>query len=307
MHARLLRSIMPRSALLLYLCATSLADAADGTIYLMGNMPDGLRSEWLGWYRVHTGKPITTKNGLVDGRPVYAKQGEEESKLIWFNKKSGRWYAGKARALGKAAGVLHVGDVAETPDKVTSRWQAWVGPKRGWVEAPDMRAVTGEQGRAIVEADEKAVKGAASTIRLAGDTPQGLRHEWLGAYDRRPGALIGGRPSYVKRDDETKLLWYYAASGTWFMGGEASLGKAKGVLLAHDGAMVPERIKAGAWQVGQGQGRGWIAAPELRWLSGVDADAARVVEAGKLQTSARTVFFAASQLSGRADPAGQLQ
>ena len=160
----------------LWLLAASTVNGEYTSVYLMGSMPDGFRAEWLGWYDVYTGKPIATKNKLVDGRAVYAKRGEA-SKLIWFNKKSGRWYAGKARALGKAAGVLHVADVAVTPDKVSSKWQLYVGPKRGWVEAPDLRAVDGAQGRAIVDADAKALQDAATTIRLVGNTPQGLRHE----------------------------------------------------------------------------------------------------------------------------------
>ena len=274
------------------------AHADDGAIYLMGSTPDGMRAEWLGWYAIHTGKPITTKNKLVDGRPVYAKKGEL-SKLIWFNKKSGRWYAGKARALGKAAGVLHVADVAMTPDKASNRWQIWYGPKRGWVEAPDMHIVTGAQGREIVDADAKALQDAAATVRLTGDTPEGIRHEWLGIYERRPGTLVSGRPSYVKRYDDAKLLWYYAPTGTWLMGGAASLGKAKGVLMAHDGAVVPERIRPGAWLVGQGQGRGWLPASSLRWLHGIEAEAAKMAEANLLQSSARTVYlFDGRQLVG---------
>lgn len=287
------------------LCTLRIATSAgkvDTAIYLMGSMPDGLRAEWLGWYDVYTGKPIKTKNGLVDGRPVYSKQGEP-SKLLWFNKKSGRWYAGKARALGKAAGVLHVGDLASTPDKVSSRWQAWQGPKRGWVEAPDMRAVSGDRGRNIVEANAKAVQEAASTIRFAGDVPQGLRHEWLGMYVRRPEALIGGRPTYAKLGDDSKLLWYYAPSGTWYMGGIASLGKAKGVLLAHDGAVTPERIRPRAWLVGQGLGKGWIPAPDVRWLHGIEAEAAKMAEANRVQSSARTIYL----FDGRQLSSGQLQ
>lgn len=255
----------------------------------MGTMPDGIRAEWLGWYEVFTGKPISTKNKMIDGRPVYAKKGEA-SKLIWYNKKSGRWYAGKARALGKAAGVLHVSDVAATPDKVSSKWQVWVGPKRGWVEAPLMRAADDAQGRAIVDADAKALSDAAASIRLVGTTPQGVRHEWLGIYERRR-ALVGGRPSYVKKNDDTKLLWYYAASGTWFMGGEASLGKAKGVLQSHDSAVVPELIHQGSFLVGQGQGLGWVSAPELRFVHGAEADATNLADIQRLQTSARTIFL----------------
>lgn len=257
----------------------------------MGSMPDGLRAGWLGWYGVYTGKPISTKNKLVDGRSVYAKTGEP-SKLIWFNKKIGRWYAGKSRALGKAAGVLHVADVALTPDKATGKWQAWVGPKRGWVEAADMRVVDGAQGRDIVDADLKALQDAAPMIRLDGSTPHGVRHEWLGIYERRLGiALVGGRPSYAKRHDDSKFLWYYPPTGTWFMGGAASIGKAKGVLQAHDTAVVPEKIRPGAWLVGQGQGRGWVAAAELGWLHGVDAEAANLAEAGRVQSSGRTIYL----------------
>ena len=281
-----------RGAIVAWALAAALCThAEDSAIYLFGSTPDGLRSEWLGWYSVYTGKPIVTKSKLIDGRSVYAKKGEA-SKLIWFNKKSGRWYAGKARALGKAAGVFHVADVAMTPDKATGKWQAWVGPKRGWVEAPDMRVVDSAQGRAIVDSDAKALQDASTMIRLDGSTPHGVRHEWLGIYERRLGiALVGGRPSYAKRHDDSKYMWYYAPSGTWFMGGQASIGKSKGVLQAHDTAIVPDKIRAGGWLVGQGQGRGWVSAPDVRWLAGVDAEAANLAEAGRVQSSARTVYL----------------
>ena len=279
-------------------------DAAGDHIYLTGSTPQGLRADWLGWYDVHTG-PLPPhlpskqrESKLVDGRHVYAKRGER-AKLMWFNKHSGRWYAGKARAVGHAAGVLHVPDMAMAPDKISARWQVWQGPKVGWVVASDLRVLDDAQGRALVDAEAKALGEAADTIRLVGSTPSDLRHEWLGVYVRRPDALIAGRPSYVARSDVDRLLWYVAETAAWYVGTQASLGKPKGVMLAYDVAVRPDRIAKGAWMLGQGLGKGWVSAPELRWLQGVEADAAAAAQATRLHASERTVYLLdGNQLSG---------
>ena len=56
------------------------------------------------------------------------------------------------------------------------------------------------------------------------------------------------------------MLWHFPSTGTWYVGGKAALGQRKGVLKAHDTAVAPERIKPGLWMVGQGEGKGWLAA-----------------------------------------------
>lgn len=170
--------------------------SAASTIYLVGSMPQGLRTEWLGAYD-QLGKTKRWRSGLCDGRIIYAKQGDK-TKMIWYHKKSAHWYVGRARAAGKAAGVLSVKDRALMPEKISGRWRAWWGPKKSWIDAPELQCVGGNRGKQIFEAAARAVESADKTVHLIGTTPSGLRHEWLGAYVLREGDLVGGRHAYVR-------------------------------------------------------------------------------------------------------------
>ncbi len=103
---------------------------------------------------------------------------------------------------------------------------------------------------------------AADVVYLDGETPEGLRQGWLGAYERirDPPQLVHARHAYVKRGAPQKMLWH-ASNGYWHAGPAADLGEARGVLGAHDTALRPELIVA-QWQVGYGDR--WVAAPRLR-------------------------------------------
>ena len=257
-------------------------------IYLLGNVPE--RAEWLGEY-VQQGTSKVAKHGLIDGRPYYAKRADD-TKLIWFNKHTGRWYAGRTRALGKAAGVLHVNDVAATPDLISSGWQVWHGPVRGWVSAPEIRVLTGDAGRAMIDAEATAIARSPASVTFVGEMPSGVRHEWLGRYEKQT-ALTNGHHRYRKTGDDTKMLWYNA--GTWYIGNRASLGRMNGVLMAHDVATSPERIRNGAWMVGQGEGKGWVPAPNLRCIHGTEEADAALVQAGSLEGSPHTIYLLEGQ------------
>lgn len=272
---------------------------AEKTIYLLGNVPQSTqRAEWLGEYE-RQGVSKLAKKGLVDGRPYYANKADA-AKFMWFNKHSGRWYVGKARAVGHAAGVLHVSDVAAAPEQITAKWQAWIGPQKGWIEAPELKVLAGEQGRAAVQADAAALTNAPPTLLLAGKTPGSVRHEWLGVYEKQ-SALVNRRHYYAKRADAAKMMWYSAKTGTWYVGAKSALGKQNGVLMAHDVAVSPERITPGAWTVGQGDGKGWIAAPELRCLHGTEESAALLAAARTLEASPRTVYLLGAKPTAEAD------
>ena len=170
--------------------------SASSTVYLVGSMPQGLRTDWLGAYD-QLGKTKRWRSGLCDGRIIYAKQ-NDKSKMIWYHKKSAYWYVGRTRAAGKAAGVLSVKDHALMPEKISGHWKAWWGPKKSWIDAPELQCVGGNRGRKIFEAATLAVAGADKTVHLIGTTPLGQRHEWLGAYVQREGDLVGGRHAYTK-------------------------------------------------------------------------------------------------------------
>ena len=298
--------------------------SASSTVYLVGNMPQGLRTDWLGAYD-QLGKTKRWRSGLCDGRIIYAKQ-NDKTKMIWYHKKSAYWYVGRARAAGKAAGVLSVKDHALMPEKISGHWKAWWGPKKSWIDAPELQCVGGNRGRKIFEAAALAVAGADKTVHLIGTTPSGQRHEWLGAYIQREGDLVGGRHAYAKvstrltsllsrpalalqRDlltlriarsqqgDPAKMLWYNAGAGTWYMGGKAALGQRKGILKAHDSAAAPELIKPGMWQLGQGEGKGWLSAPDVHCLHGAEAEKALKAEQSALLGAQRTVYLFDAQAS----------
>ena len=50
---------------------------------------------------------------------------------------------------------------------------------------------------------------AADVVYLDGETPEGLRQGWLGAYERirDPPQLVHARHAYVKRGAPQKMLW----------------------------------------------------------------------------------------------------
>lgn len=281
------------------------ASEGEDTVYLLGNVPQ--RIEWLGAYKKQ-GPSKHAKKGLVDGRHYYAKQGDQ-SKFLWYNKRGGQWYVGKLRALGHAAGVLHVNDVAPVPEQIRGRWQAWQGPQRGWLDAPELRVLGGREGRAVLDKEAAALAHSPTTVMLAGETPSGLRHEWLGVYERYPGQLVNGRHAYVKKNDGSKMLWFGMATGSWYCGAKASLGQSKGVLMAQDVAVSPDRIQPGAWKVGQGEGKGFIPVDRLRCLHAEELAAALQHMTRSLEASSKTVYMldspAAGALGGPAEAAGK--
>ena len=93
------------------------------------------------------------------------------------------------------------------------------------------------------------------------------------------------------------MLWYNAGAGTWYMGGKAALGQRKGILKAHDSAAAPELIKPGMWQLGQGEGKGWLSAPDVHCLHGAEAEKALKAEQSALLGAQRTVYLFDAQAS----------
>jgi len=87
------------------------------------------------------------------------------------------------------------------------------------------------------------------------------------------------------------MLWYNAGAGTWYMGGKAALGQRKGILKAHDSAAAPELIKPGMWQLGQGEGKGWLSAPDMHCVHGSEADKALKSEQNALLVAQRTIYL----------------
>ena len=106
---------------------------------------------------------------------------------------------------------------------------------------------------AQLEATSRELAQSAETVMLVGFAAQTARHEWMGPYARRAAALVNGRHVYVHEEDETKVLWFDAKSGSWCvaMHEAAALQQMRffpnrAVLRAADPALAPERI-TGTW------------------------------------------------------------
>eukprot|EP00966_Prymnesium_polylepis_P265444 6132143-Prymnesium_polylepis.2 len=61
------------------------------------------------------------------------------------------------------------------------------------------------------------------------------------------------------------MMWN--AQSSWFVGRAEDVGRAKGYVKANDGSLRPEQVSA-PWRVWDGQGKGWVDAPQLRVQQG---------------------------------------
>ena len=157
----------------------------------------------------------------VDGcTPAYKRKGpkaDKDEKFLWFHKQSTSWFVGRRRALCRGAGLISVLDPtkgAAAPEAVAATWKVWASEKAGWLSAPMLRCIPGSEARAELK---KQNANAAQTVVLLGNTPHGVRHEFLGSYERWQEKKIHGRPAYVKVGDQRKMMWYSQNSVSWWV------------------------------------------------------------------------------------------
>ena len=194
------------------------------TIEVLGAPVNGLHKDKMGEFRMISATE-------VNGKPVYEKE-PAVSHMVWAS--NGYWYVGKRDELGKQAGWMQVRDSAPLPEEISGVWQIWNQMDKRWIpsEAVRVTAVGNER------------------VAIVGPTPAAcsIYADKLGTYRRVKGQEANGHAFY-RRSDIDAMLWH--ASGVWWIGPSASLGKQSGFWRVTDSARVPEAIK-GCWEVGDG-------------------------------------------------------
>ena len=239
-------------------------------IYLVGETEEGVNQKYVGAY--------ARGSQIINGRFTYSRvgQGGDPMRMLWYcgGVGGGQWWAGPRNNLGSPAGWLAVNDTALLPEAISATWRA-VLRGGGWLSVPELCCLSGEEGEGLhlqeVEAQLKRdldeshelLRAAAERVHLVGATPDGVHHDYLGAYDRET-ELVNGRPAYAMHGDADKMLWFSSVNGYWHAGPRGNLGGPRGWLAVYDCAPLPERV-TGEWQVGAADSS-WTAAPGVRCL-----------------------------------------
>jgi len=191
-------------------------------IAFTGSTPKSVNEDKLGEY---------TRKGywFHDGRAVYECV-DAPSRCIWYT--TPYWYLGQAEDMGKPQGWLCCKDDASCPELVKSIWRVSDGQQM--VDAPEVRCMP----------------VGATTVMVAGDTPNNLNNDKLGEFIRRLGKEVNGRPIYSQVGNDNRMLWY--AAGYWYLGKKDELGKSQGWLCVRDPAPAPELVQS-TWRVGDGE------------------------------------------------------
>jgi len=164
-----------------------------------------------------------------DGRAVYECV-DAPTRCIWYT--TPYWYLGQAEDVGKPQGWLCCKDDASCPEVVKANWRV-------------------SDGQQMVDASEVCcMPVGATTVMVAGDTPNNLNNDKLGEFVRRLGKEVNGRPIYSQVGNDNRMLWY--AAGYWYLGKKDELGKSQGWLCVRDPAPAPELVQS-TWRVGDGE------------------------------------------------------
>jgi len=164
-----------------------------------------------------------------DGRAVYECV-DAPTRCIWYT--TPYWYLGQAEDVGKPQGWLCCKDDASCPELVKANWRV-------------------SDGQQMVDASEVCcMPVGATTVMVAGDTPNNLNNDKLGEFVRRLGKEVNGRPIYSQVGNDNRMLWY--AAGYWYLGKKDELGKSQGWLCVRDPAPAPELVQS-TWRVGDGE------------------------------------------------------
>jgi len=192
-----------------------------------GTTPKGVNADKLGEYARKQGD--FQKWAFRENRAVYECV-DTPSRSIWYTKPY--WYVGQTEDVGKAQGWLCCKDDAPCPEQVKAAWRVSDGSQM--VDAADVRCMP----------------VGATTVMVAGETPNDLNSDKLGEFARRVGQEVNGRPIYAQVGNDNRMLWY--AAGYWYLGKKNELGKSQGWLCVRDPAPAPELVQS-CWRVGDGE------------------------------------------------------
>jgi hypothetical protein len=191
-------------------------------IAFTGTTPKGVNADKLGEYQ-------RKQSVFRENRAVYECV-DTPTRSIWYTKPY--WYVGQAEDVGKAQGWLCCKDDSPCPEQVKAVWRVSDGQQM--VDAADVRCMP----------------VGATTVMVAGETPNDLNSDKLGEFSRRVGQEVNGRPIYAQVGNDNRMLWY--AAGYWYLGKKNELGKSQGWLCVRDPAPAPELVQS-CWRVGDGE------------------------------------------------------
>ena len=195
----------------------------------------------------------------INGAPSYSLVGSDNAVLLWRAGAAAdvAWFVGSRGQAGKAHGNFRARD-APMPDGAAVSWEIVTLDGTSWVEAPDIRCISGDAVQTELDA-------ATPLIALVGSTPQNLQRDCLGLFELIKGQLVNGYPLYALVGSEGRdLLWHVGSS--WIVGNRPDLGKNVGGMIAYDGALRPESVRA-PWAV-MGLREEWVEAPEVEVILG---------------------------------------
>ena len=237
-------------------------ERAANQLYLVGSTPMELRREYLGRF--------VKNDQRKHGRYTYYRQGPDPVAL-WYDG-NGRWRVGPSQSVGSELAVLELGSAVVLPEEAQGTWRVQHPLKGAWLDAPEVRLMTGEGGRnrMLSEESERKVKlkKAAARVRLAGDMPHGVAPDHLGEYIIAAGSNVNGHPYYVKAGN-SKLGMWATPGGTWFIGIAArqdQFGHMRGALRVNMEAasQLPLDFAGGTLEAFVNGEATWVAAPNLR-------------------------------------------
>ena len=191
-------------------------------IAFTGSTPKGVNADKLGEY-------LRKANTFCELRAVYDCV-DMPGRSIWYTKPY--WYVGQSEDVGKAQGWLCCKDDAPCPELTKAAWRVSDGQQM--VDAADVRCMP----------------VGATTVMVAGETPNDLNSDKLGEFSRRLGQEVNGRPIYAQVGNDNRMIWY--AAGYWYLGKKNELGKSQGWLCVRDPAPAPELVQS-IWRVGDGE------------------------------------------------------
>ena len=149
----------------------------------------------------------------VNGHPHFLKRGQEDV-AMWHTEDG--WIVGEVSMMGESRGLLHNMCDAALPQDIHARCVWLINTITDWIPSPHIRCVQGdahEELKALAAAELAEVNSGAEHVRISCPSSlvvrsdSGLEFDLAGIYDRRASALINGRASFVKRDEQSLMLW----------------------------------------------------------------------------------------------------
>lgn len=154
-------------------------------LYLVGSTPQNLRREYVGVFIKQAGP-----QHFSNGRHVYHRQGADRA-AMWYDG-DGMWRIGSLLNIGTSNSVLTLRGGSAVPEESRGVWRVKHPLDSAWLDAPALRLLHGEEGRAALKADEVSrqgrVQAAVNKVRLSGEMSRRvfymrrafLRTQWAG-------------------------------------------------------------------------------------------------------------------------------